>query len=85
LYFVLASSLVSYDYHNLIFDVPWKGMRRQLMMLENTRSTEAIQDQEDYVENSERNGKGVTPIELVKPIFSIIKHYPPKWKQDLQK
>lgn len=68
----------SYDYYNLIFDVPWKGMPRTKLIEGNTRSRTIIRNQSGYIENSQR--EGVTPLQEVKPIFSIVQHYPPAWK-----
>lgn len=76
--------LNGYDVHNLIFDVPWKGMPRHKLIKGNTRDAAALKDHEDYAVNSQRManaGGNKPPIELVKPLFSIIKHYPPAWME----
>jgi hypothetical protein len=78
---------MSYDYHNLIFDVEWKGMPRRRLIEGNTRNTASISDQHAYQGNSERNsidGINKNPIELTKPIFSIVKHYPPEWTKKIK-
>ena len=68
----------SYDYYNLIFDVPYPGMTRKKRIKGNTRDTNYIQDQSEYsVSASERADRSTAR----KPIFSIIKHYPPPWQQ----
>ena len=68
----------SYDYYNLIFDVPYPGMARKKRIKGNTRDTNQIQDQSEYsVSVSERADRSTAH----KPIFSIIKHYPPPWQQ----
>lgn len=56
-----------YDYHNLIFDVPWEGLHR-----------------EKYTDSSAQvSDASAEPVR--RPIFSIIKHYPPKWMTELQR
>jgi hypothetical protein len=70
----------SYDHHNLIFDIPWQGMPRKKIIESNTRDTSVINQQSEYIASSQRNNR----IDLVKPIFSIIKHYPPDWKKKLK-
>lgn len=83
----------SYDYYNLIFDVPWEGMPRKKIITENTRTTTQISAQEEFHANSQRfikkqvkNGQetGLEVKASVRPIFSLIKHYPPEWAQKLQ-
>jgi hypothetical protein len=51
----------SYDFHNVMFDVPWEGMPRK----KNTQGDDR-------------------PRTLSRPIFSIIKHYPPEWAKKLE-
>jgi hypothetical protein len=81
----------SYDHYNLIFDVPYEGMKRTKMIEENTRGKGQIQDHEDFRESTNKpktgpevgpNG-GVEVREAPKPIFSIMKHYPPSWLQKI--
>ena len=75
----------SYDYYNLIFDVPWEGMPRKKIIEGNTRNTEYITEQQDYKESSDRPGvhsPSSTGVEVGLnrfPIFSIVRHYPPAW------
>jgi hypothetical protein len=77
----------SYDFHNLIFDIPWKGLTRHKVIEGNTRDTTLINEQSQYVESEERfgpDGQPLPPLTLIKPIFSIVKHYPPEWKRKLK-
>jgi len=77
----------SYDKHNLIFDVPWKGMPRKKLIQSNTRGTAVILEQEEYTEASISlpANPAVTREEVVvNQIFSTVKHYPPKWVLDLR-
>jgi hypothetical protein len=50
----------SHDYYNLIFDQPYKGLKRQ---------------KDDY-------GPDAAAPEG-RPIYSVVKHYPPKWQLKL--
>lgn len=74
-----------YDWYNLIFDVPYPNMKRTKIIHGNTRGKAAIKDHSDYHENSEReknvrvDARGIEVTERDRPIFSIIKHYPPAW------
>ena len=77
----------SYDYHNLIFDVPWKGMPRTKLIEGNTRNTAVIREHSDYRESSQigPSNEAVAPEDVATPhIFSTIKHYPPAWTKQLQ-
>lgn len=66
----------SYDYYNLIFDIPVEGMFRNKILNGNTRSGAAtIQDQ---LSLSCRNDSSQ------RPIFSIVAHYPPEWALKLR-
>jgi hypothetical protein len=61
-------------------------MPRNKIIEGNTRDTSLVNEQSQYVETSQRigaDGKPLPPISLIKPIFSIIKHYPPEWKKKL--
>lgn len=84
----------SYDYYNLIFDVPYPGMPRKKRIKGNTRDTRQIDDQSEFNMNpthfdSEDKGNVTvqgddTGVEVTKdntkfPIFSTVKHYPPPW------
>jgi hypothetical protein len=86
----------SYDFYNLIFDVPFSGMKRKKRLTANTRGTRQIEDNSGYRVNSsyhpgdgditaddpEEEGVEVTsPMDT--PIFSLVKHYPPKWQQEI--
>lgn len=74
----------SYDEYNLIFDVPHKSLRRTEKISENTRGVATIAETEEY-ENSltqiEFNENEQNP--SMRSIYSIIKHYPPKWQLEL--
>ena len=56
-----------YDFHNLMFDVPMEGMR------------EKYSDPVPMGDSADTNGSNTTNR---RPIFSTIKHYPPKWMKD---
>eukprot|EP00527_Entomoneis_sp_CCMP2396_P005983 CAMPEP_0198140732 /NCGR_PEP_ID=MMETSP1443-20131203/3854_1 /TAXON_ID=186043 /ORGANISM="Entomoneis sp., Strain CCMP2396" /LENGTH=982 /DNA_ID=CAMNT_0043803251 /DNA_START=336 /DNA_END=3284 /DNA_ORIENTATION=- len=78
----------SYDYYNLMFDVPYDGMKRTRIMKKNTRGKGQIRDSVNYKENSNSGGVkvGFNSVEVSdnpRPIFSVIKHYPPPWLQKL--
>mmetsp|Transcript_26866 Transcript_26866/g.41186 ORF Transcript_26866/g.41186 Transcript_26866/m.41186 type:complete len:253 (+) Transcript_26866:134-892(+) len=64
----------SYDIHNLIFDVPYAGMRRTKRIEENTRGTPTLKENSAYLLNSQRSFP--TEQGLDNPIFSIVKQYP---------
>lgn len=80
----------SYDYHNLIFDIPWEGMPRKQVILDNTRNTTRIAAQDEYHLDSRRfQGTGeeekvTDEVTLRPPIFSVIRHYPPEWARKLE-
>ena len=77
----------SYDFHNVMFDIPWKGMTRSKVIEGNTRDTSFVIDQSGYLENTLKlgpDGKPLPSLTLIKPIFSIIKHYPPEWRTKLK-
>ena len=76
----------SYDHHNLMFDVPWEGMPRKKMINENTRAIKQIAAHEGYQENSNRLSVKTKSgqVSAVRPIFSVISHYPPEWVLKLQ-
>lgn len=50
----------SYDDQNLIFDVPFDGMKRS-------------RDEDITV------SRQIPPAARLRPVFSIVKHYPPEW------
>ena len=72
----------SYDYYNLIFDIPHESLRRKRMIEGNTRAVTTLADHEDFeVRDSHRphtarNGKN-------RPIYSVVSHYPTKWQMKL--
>lgn len=69
----------SYDRWNMIFDVKYDGMKRTNRIKGNTRNTGQINDQSEYA------GTPATETDRLlstsRPIFSVIKHYPPSWLQ----
>jgi hypothetical protein len=67
----------SYDYYNLIFDVPVPGMFRDKVIVGNTRNGAAtIQDQLSLLHRRQGGRE--------RPIFSIVAHYPPVWALKLR-
>jgi hypothetical protein len=77
----------SYDYWNLTFDVPYEGMPRKNTIDDNTRNTAEIAMQPEYLRNADivpnpSGGFEVSPPHLKRPVFSLVKHYPPKWLVD---
>ena len=75
----------SYDFYNLIFDIPHKTLRRTKIIEDNTRETTTIAQNDDYQEEELRqNPSGgtevYTRVPTGRPIYSIIKHYPTKWQ-----
>jgi hypothetical protein len=83
----------SYDYYNVIFDIPHKSLRRTKIMEENTRGTTTIAEQEEYECESSLSIAAVTPAgssptevgyevnkNTERSIYSIVKHYPTKWQ-----
>jgi hypothetical protein len=79
----------SYDYWNLIFDVPYEGMSRKKVIEGNTRDTAEIAMQEDYSRNADADmtssghATGAGRHCGHRPIYSLVKHYPPKWLVEL--
>lgn len=62
----------SYDHHNLIFDIPWKGLTRARALDETVRLASPNTSQREPSEALPR-------MTDARPIYSIIKHYPPAW------
>ena len=70
----------SYDYWNMIYDIPWDGMPRQKF--------------EDHLNGPNSPSAATRPMLHLnpptefkvpeKPIFSIVKYYPPAWKAKVQ-
>ena len=58
-------------------------MHRKKIIEGNTRNTANIKEQDEYIENSTLIGSRAD-LAGIKPIYSIIKHYPPDWKKQLQ-
>ncbi|CAB9497647.1 protease [Seminavis robusta] len=61
----------SYDRHNLIFDVPRINQRRRMTI---SITPDQIEDNNGGKKSSSANNAGE------RPIFSIVKHYPPEWQ-----
>lgn len=77
----------SYDHHNVIFDVPWKGLkRRKIIDGMSIMDPSLQQEHKTNLRNSnlQPDDKNATALELVKPIFSIVKHYPPDWTNQVK-
>ena len=87
----------SYDFYNLIFDIPHKTLRRTEILEGNTRGVTTIAEHGDYNDDGsprEVKSTGTNPsqsgYEVSKnkskgrPIYSIIKHYPTPWQIKLQ-
>lgn len=76
----------SYDFYNLIFDVPHKSLRRTKTIEDNTRGATTIAQHEEYKEDQDveqtKSGFEVNTYasSSERPIYSIIKHYPTKWQ-----
>lgn len=76
----------SYDVHNMIFDVPWQGMPRQ-KAVENEASTRgSVLGAEQEEVGGNQNSPQALPNALEvrtgqPPIFAVVKHYPPEWRQ----
>eukprot|EP00934_Nitzschia_sp_Nitz4_P003042 Nitzschia sp. Nitz4//scaffold174_size87051//32646//36062//NITZ4_005106-RA/size87051-snap-gene-0.111-mRNA-1//-1//CDS//3329538863//3032//frame0 len=69
----------SYDYHNLIFEIPHKSLRRTVTLDDNTRGTTTIASQLELL----NSGRGYTVNEKAaneRPIYSIVRHYPTAWQ-----
>ena len=60
----------SYNEYNLIFDVPFKNMKRSEKIMESTQNLAKIMDHKDFK---------VDNVEMVRPIFSTIKQWPPTY------
>ena len=73
----------SYDFYNLMFDVPFDGMKRTQRIDANTRGSAQISDHEAFKLSDKDPGEGVEVEKPMKTIFSVIKHYPPPWLQKI--
>ncbi|KAG7353426.1 hypothetical protein IV203_002781 [Nitzschia inconspicua] len=86
----------SYDYYNLIFEIPHKSQRRTIRMEKNTREFPTIADFPEYaslIKSSQQSldstendpaKEGKTLRGRKTPLYSIIKHYPTKWQLALR-
>ena len=77
----------SFDEHNLIFDVPFTGVRRP----KHGRSEECVTNNfgvrhggDSSNLRDEKNDGEEEDYDFVRPLFSIVKHYPPEWHRKLQ-
>jgi len=70
----------AYDYYNIIFDVPYPGMKRHKRLHTNTRKLGKIAEAKSYRESSDRE-RSVVEGDSVRPIFSVVKWWPPKWHE----
>ena len=62
-------------------------MARTKVIEGNTRDTSFVIDQSGYIENTVVFGPDGNPLPkltLIKPIFSIVQHYPPEWRKKLK-
>jgi hypothetical protein len=70
----------------MIFDVPWQGMPRQ-KAVENEASTRgSVLGAEQEEVGGNQNSPQALPNALEvrtgqPPIFAVVKHYPPEWRQ----
>ncbi|KAL7559514.1 hypothetical protein ACA910_010325 [Epithemia clementina (nom. ined.)] len=84
-----ADETRSYDYYNLLFDVPYEGMKRTERMDSNSRKKKLASDSKGSEKKTAQRGHvsvGDNAVEVEprrKPIFSVIKHYPPPWLQKI--
>jgi len=72
----------SYDFHNVLYDVPWPGMKRSRKINENTRGMTHISQHTKYQKDNREEGRDVDTLPGKSPIFSIVKHWPPEWKKN---
>jgi hypothetical protein len=77
-----------YDYHNLIFDVPWDGMPRQKRLRTHATGKLRIADHSQLLGTEAKLTRQLSnsAAEICSPpVFSIIRHYPVSWHEDLIK
>lgn len=70
----------TYDYWNVIYDIPWDGMPRQ-------RMEEPVSGAVSVSPSTRPPDPDIPRTEFkvpAKPIFSIVKYYPPEWKVKLE-
>lgn len=67
----------SRDYYNLIFDVPYPGLRRKKIRDDPETPAESFNNSVLQRSNDEKAGG--------RPIYSLIKHYPTNWQIELAK
>ncbi|GKY95608.1 hypothetical protein MPSEU_000522100 [Mayamaea pseudoterrestris] len=69
----------SFDYHNIIYDIPWDGMPRQRVEVQLSGPSSPTMTRPATPEKPLSDFK--VPI---KPVFSMVKYYPPVWKTKLE-
>jgi len=66
--------LESYDDSNIMFDMPYEGMKRSKKLNGDTRSYRMIRDHPDY---SQLVDTSMEPAKKHPILFDIVKHWPP--------
>eukprot|EP00591_Stephanopyxis_turris_P014023 CAMPEP_0195533256 /NCGR_PEP_ID=MMETSP0794_2-20130614/40124_1 /TAXON_ID=515487 /ORGANISM="Stephanopyxis turris, Strain CCMP 815" /LENGTH=273 /DNA_ID=CAMNT_0040665717 /DNA_START=565 /DNA_END=1386 /DNA_ORIENTATION=+ len=65
----------SYDFYNIIYDIPYEGMKRtRNKNVTNEEIKPYLGTQQIEIDNREASTRTDT-----KPMFSIVKHWPPSW------
>jgi hypothetical protein len=64
----------TYDRHNLIYDVPIAGQRKR-------RTVTQVSEKK---KRKQGEGEGLAYNRSDRPIFSLVKHYPPEWQRRLK-
>lgn len=73
-----------YDYHNLIFDVPHKSLRREQFSV--TDDDAAFDNQEMFgFHRSRYPGVVRKELDYANSIYSLVRHYPTKWQLNMAK
>jgi hypothetical protein len=67
-----SNSTNSYDFYNLIYDIPHKSLRRTKFIEENTENEKVNRTRSGFEVNARASYE--------RPIYSIVKHYPTKWQ-----
>lgn len=77
----------SYDYYNLMFEIPHRSMRRTKRIEMNTRYVATIADAEEYQDvadsGTELGRRVMQAGKRKKHLYSVVKHYPTTWQIDL--
>ena len=69
----------SYDRYNIIYDVPYEGMKRNHFENSYVETESGEKKVAKPVSAGDGNGRGRTT-----PIFSIVKQWPPSWTQNVE-